>query len=258
MARTVFHPARLMLLFAAAAVVCSAQFPFSNSNEYAAKALTVTGQVSVYRDLQPWAVMVGDTINVQQMIFTGPDGHAMFQVSDGSTFEVYPNSRVVFRQTPGNWRDLLDVIIGRVRVQIQHWGNVPNPNKVRTPAAVVSVRGTVFDVSVEDDEDTTLIEVEEGSVEVQHARLPRGNPKVLQQGESLRVYRDAPLEARLIHKGTILQQALRITLDTLTTIATRPPGGGGIPGGGGGGGGVGDTGKTNPPPPAPPPLPPLN
>ena len=38
---------------------------------------------------------------------TGPDGWGMFQVADGSTFEVFPNSRTVFRANQGDWRDLL-------------------------------------------------------------------------------------------------------------------------------------------------------
>ena len=112
-----------MLLCAAMAMVCSAQSPFfSDASQYAAKAETVSGQVSVLKDSQPWAVSLGDSIQVQQLILTGPDGYAVFRVSDGSTFEVYPNSRVTFRKNPGNWRDLLDLLVGRVRVHIQHFG----------------------------------------------------------------------------------------------------------------------------------------
>ena len=36
----------------------------------------------------------------------------MLQVSDGSTIEVYPNSQLVFRKNTGDWKDLLDLIIG--------------------------------------------------------------------------------------------------------------------------------------------------
>ena len=112
----------------------------------------------------------------------------VFQVSDGSTFEVYANSRVVFRKTPGNLKDLLDVLIGRVKVHIQKWGGQPNFNRVFTPTAVISVRGTTFDVEVEDADETTLVIVEEGLVEVQHAQHP-GTPKWLNGGEWLRIYK---------------------------------------------------------------------
>ena len=250
--------AKLGLLLAATGLVCSAQFTFSDAATHAAKAETVVGQVSVLRDSQPWAISVGDTIHVQQMILTGPEAYALFRVSDGSTFEVYPNSRVVFRKTPGNWRDLVDVWLGRVRVQIQHFGNTPNPNRVITPTAVISVRGTTFDVEVSEGDETTLIEVEEGVVEVRHALLPDSTATVLQTGESIRVYKNVPLQAKLIDKGTVLKHAMRWGMDALATVLSRSPRGG-VPGAsGGGGGGVGDADKTTGPPPAPPTLPPLN
>jgi ferric-dicitrate binding protein FerR (iron transport regulator) len=248
------------LLFAATLPVCAQFAPPTESAGYAAKVVTLTGSVSLLRDHQPWALSPGDVVQVKQIIVSGPDGHAVFQVSDGSTFEVFPNSHVVFRKNAPNWRDLIDVIVGRVKVHIEHWGNQPNPNRVFTPTAVISVRGTTFDISVDEESESTLVEVVDGEVEVSHA-LVGGNSRILRTGESLTVYRTIPLEARLIDKGTIFQHALRSLMDALQTIATRTPRGGigGIGGGGGVGGGTGgasgDTGKPVPPP-APPPPPP--
>lgn len=243
----------------AAMGVARAQFPFSDAAAYAAKAETITGQVSVLKDSQPWALQVGDLVHVQQMIFTGADGHALFRVSDGSTFEVYPNSRVVFRKNPPNWRDMIDLLVGRVRVHIEHFGSTPNPNRVLTPTAVISVRGTTFDVEVGDEDETTLIEVEEGLVEVRHALLPSNDAKLLQGGESMRVYRSQPIAQRTVDKGTVAKYVFKSIMDALATMATRNAGP--LPGGGGGGP-VGDSGKTTAPPPAPPTapggLPPLN
>ncbi len=239
-------------------IVCSAQIPFfSDASQYAAKAETVAGQVSILKDSQPWALSVGDSVQVQQMILTGPDGYAVFRVTDGSTFEVYPSSRVTFRKNPGNWKDLLDLWVGRVRVHIQHMGSIPNNNRVLTPTAVISVRGTTFDVEVSYDEETTIVEVEEGVVDVRHALLPSNDAKVLQAGESIRVYKNEPLIARGIDKGEILKRGFKALLDAMTTIATRGPS---ASGGSVGGVGVGDADKKVPPPPPPPPvgLPPLN
>ena len=233
----------LSMLLTAAAGVCSAQLvPFSTSN-YAAKVITQSGQVSVVKDTQPWALSVGDSVQIRDLILTGPDGHALLQVSDGSTFEVFPNSRVVFRKNPPNWRDFLDVLVGRVRIHIEHLGNVPNPNRVLTPTAVISVRGTTFDIAVDDDDETTLVEVVDGQVEVQHALLPRGNSKLLNPGESLRVYRNEPI-AHSMDKGNLARQILRSMADAAATMATRMPGsGGGIGGIGGSGGGPPATRK---------------
>lgn len=236
-----------------------AQLPFGGDG--AAKAITVQGNVSLVRDAGLWAVNFGDSIQPKQVIVTGPDGYAAFKVSDGSTFEVFPNSRVTFRNNPGNWRDMVDVWLGRIRVHIEKLGGQPNPNKVHTPTAVISVRGTTFDVAVDDDDETTRVAVEEGLVAVEHRLMPRdGDPRLLGAGDELVVYRNSPLaNSRRMDRGRILQ----VLADAVWNIMTRTPR---LPGGSGpsttppptsGGGLPGDTGAT-PPPPAPPPPPPGN
>ena len=242
------------------ACVCTAQnLPSIFSSEAAAKVTQLTGQVSVLKDSNPWALQVGSEVQVKQVIVTGPDGFAIFQVSDGSTFEVYPNSRVVFRANPSNLKDLLDLLLGRVKVHIQKLGGQPNHNRVTTPTAVISVRGTVFDVTVEDQE-STVVAVEEGLVEVRHALLV-SSPKLVNPGETLRINRNEPLAQRgsPVRDATI-QQGLRAATEALYRIIYRTPSSGGgspLPGGGGvGGGQPGDTDSNTPPPPPPPPPPP--
>jgi len=248
--------AKLSLLAAALSVVCFGQF--SDSAQYAAKVVTATGRVSVLKGSEEWALSTGDTVQIKQVIMTGSDGHALFQVTDGSTFEVYPNSLVEFRKNAPTWSDLLDVWLGRVRVHIEHLGNRPNPNRVMTPTAVISVRGTTFDVSVDDENETTLVEVEDGVVDVRHALLP-GNTVTLNPGETLLIYRTQPLAQNWIDKGTLWKQVARMVIDAISTIAmhtTRIPSIGGA-GGGGGPIGVGDgRGGAPKPPSGPPGLPP--
>ena len=246
------------LLPAAWGVLCSAQSLPSAPSEAAAQVVELQGQVSVLRDSDAWAIHIGDSVQIRQVIITGPDGYALFRVSDGSTFEVFPNSRLTFRSNPGNWRDLLDLWMGRVKVQIHKLGGQANPNRVHTPSAVISVRGTVFDVAVEDEDDTTLVSVEEGEVVVQHALMPRDDGRILNPGEWLRVYKNVPLASRkTIDKGLVVQYALRALQEAMYTIITRSPRstGGSLPGGGGL---PGDTGAKPPPPPPPagPPPPP--
>jgi FecR protein len=122
-----------------------------------------------------------------------------------------------------------------------------------TPTAVISVRGTTFDVSTNDDDGTTIVSVEEGSVEVRHALKP-GAAKVVNAGESLHVYRDQPLAQSTIDKNELLHRILRGLEDAAYRIAISPPGHGGI---GGivvpGGGGSGETKPPGPPSSAPPP-----
>ncbi|MFN3323503.1 MAG: FecR domain-containing protein [Bryobacteraceae bacterium] len=246
------------LLAAVTSAVCLGQFPSFSNPESAAKVVQLSGQVSVLKDSQPWALHAGDLVHVKQVIVTGADGYALLQVSDGSTFEVFPNSHLTFRNNPGNLRDLIDLWFGRVKVHIQKWGGQANPNRIQTPTAVISVRGTIFDVVVEDEDHTTLVAVEEGEVAVQHALLPRSSPKILNAGESLRVYRNQPLTARSVERGGFVFSALRVMADALYSVVYAPPRPGGglgrlpIPGGGNGPTLPGDTGSTPPPPPGDP------
>ncbi len=249
-----------LLLMAVVPVVCPAQSLSLNSPESAAKVITLTGEVSVLRDSTPWALEVGSAVQLKQLIVTGPDGYAKLQVSDGSTFEVYPNSKVTFRNNPSDWKDMLDLWIGRVKIHVQKLsGGAPNHQRVTSPTAVISVRGTIFDVVAEDD-DTTLVSVEEGLVAVQHRYLPVNNGKLVSPGEYIRIYKNQPLADKSIDKGQALKHVLNAGAEAVYRIILRNPqvpgGGGRVPGTGGTGGGVpGDTQNT-PPPPAPPPPPP--
>lgn len=223
----------------------------------AAQVAVAEGNVSVVRSDQVWALFAGDAVKVGETIITGDDGFAQLTVEDGSHFLVYPNSQVVFRRNPGNLRDLIDLFLGRVKVYIQHLGDEPNPHRIFTPTAVISVRGTTFDVSIDADEIVT-VSVDEGVVTVQHRLIPRNQETAVEAGQSLVVYPAVPLAKA----GVDGVQAARLAGNLARMAASiwqRVGGGGGgsAPGGGTGGGGSpgplpGDEEAPAPPPPAPP------
>lgn len=256
---------RLAALAAALAGVCLAQVPGPGERpaNVAAKAMSIQGRVSVMRGSLPWALSVGDTVNPKEVIVTGPDGAAEFQVNDGSTFTVYPNSRVAFRND-FSITNLIDVILGTIKVHIQRWGGLPNNTSISTPTAVISVRGTTFDVKVEED-DTTEVTVQEGEVAVRHVMFFNERPRVLRDGDTLRVTKNAPLARARVDRGAIFGRLARAALDALDTALWQQRGGGGAGGGPripGSRGPVGDTagggqdGGSAPPPGTPPPPPP--
>lgn len=264
MLRTVLqHGAIAVALAMASGVVCFAQM-LPVSPAATGKVIHAQGQVQVLKDEVPWALSVGDTVNPKQEIMTGTDGYARIQVPDGSVFEVFPNSRATFRSNQGNLRELLDLWVGRIKVHIEKLNGKPNPNRIQTPSAVISVRGTTFDVTVDEDE-MTLVLVEEGQVAVQHALMPFTEAKILNGGDYLRVYKNQPLAQKQFDKGNVLQKMMRVMADVwLNTPRTGGAGGGpavssplptpptGVPGPGL----PGDTGAPAPPPTAPPPPPP--
>jgi len=246
------------LLVAAAVVVSLAPL---QAQDTAAKALVINGNVSVLRDGGPWALFEGNTVRPKQIIKTGADGYARFQVSDGSSFEVFSNSQVIFRDNPPSWKDLLDLVIGRVKVYIQHLNGVPNPNNVNSPTAVISVRGTVFEVVVEDEDGTTFVSVDEGMVAVR-SKAPASGEVLLREAESIRVFKNQPL-AQKMDKSPIVRGVLGAIQDAARVILQRQGGAGGpvgTPTSTGTGGAQGDKGKggttTAPAPPSAPPPPP--
>src|ERR1017187_4007714 len=229
-----------------------------------------SGDVSMMKDTSGYRkpLVPCSFVSQQQVIKTGPDGYAKFQVSDGSTFEVFPNSEVTFRKTWGV-DDLLNVWMGKVKVYIQHLNGLPNPNNVTTPTALISVRGTIFDVDVLDLDGTTFVTLDEGLVDVRHlqvaSRVVRLNP-----GESIQVLPNTPLAALPHDKGMVARQILRALQDAVRQAIYQRPNGPGNTGTGTGpigpgpngdgkgkntGTGTG-TGAPTGAPPAPPPPPP--
>ena len=253
-----------LLLAAVIGYVCPAwaQLP-DTAPEGAATITQLTGRVDVLRDSTRWALSSGEWVKPGQLIVTGPDGWAMFKLADNSTFEVFPNSQVSFRANRGDWTDLLEVLIGNIKVHIQKLGGgQPNNNKVRTPTALISVRGTIFDVKVEDNGDTTVVMVEEGLVDVQHLLLP--GVVRLSEGEAVHVYKTVPLAQNRIDKGSAAQAIARGLAQGVYDIllGRQRNGTGGTStsapsssGGAAGGGSVGDQRPAETPPPPPPPPP---
>lgn len=224
----------------------------------AAFVVKLEGRVDFLRDSTPWVLNMGDWVAPGELIVTGPDGGATFKLADGSTFEVFANSRVTFRASQGNWRDLLDLWLGNIRVHIQKLGGQPNNNRVHTPTALISVRGTTFNVNVEDSGDTTFVLVEEGLVDVQNQSAPGGKVVQLGAGDAIRVYKNVPLAQNHVDKGAVARQVARGLAQAAYEVLLgrqRGPSGttGAASGAGSGGTGVGDTKAPAPPPPPPPP-----
>ena len=251
-----------MLFVAALSSLAQTQpSPSAVETEGAAKLINFAGQISVVRSGYAWALSTGSIVNRQETIVTGPDGWGVFQVADGSRFEVFNNSRLVFRANQGEWRELLELFLGRVRVQIEHFGGLPNNNKVHTPTAVISVRGTIFTVDVEDQTQTTTVIDEEGSVVVRH-RLQVGPEKVLLPNESVRVFRNEALARAVIDKSGVMQRAVRAAADAFYQAALNAHNGSAGIGKTGAGSTTGTPADQNhggtapPPPPVAPPPPP--
>jgi hypothetical protein len=215
-----------MLLTAAIGAVCFGQLAIP---DHSAKVIVQVGQLSAFSDNGLTALSVGDSLKPQQIVVTGADGYGQFQVADGSTFEVFANSKVMFREHVGSLDEILNVLIGHIKVCIQHLNGLPNYNKVTSPTAVISVRGTQFEVVVEDEDGTTYVSVDEGLVGVWNTTAPGGEVE-LNPGDSIRVIRNQPLRPRAIDRGGVFRNVLRAAEDAVYQVMRQSGGVGRVPG----------------------------
>ena len=198
----------------------------------AATVLVESGQVSVLKDGYPQVLNVSDTVCITQTVVTGPDGYARFQLDDHTTIELYQNSKMVFHGNSPSLLDMLFVQIGRLKIFEDHTKG-ENSKKVTTPTAVISVRGTIYDVVVEDDEGTTFVSVDEGAVDVRNQTAVGGGSVTLNPGDSIRVFRGQPLVPPQVAHNDIWRVALKAAQNAIYQVVYGHPNAVGIPGPGG-------------------------
>jgi hypothetical protein len=181
-----------------------------------------------------------DRVIVGDEILTGNDSRTTIRRADGSKVEIFPDSRVVFRDSSGGFTEFLHLFLGRVKLRIEKLSGRPNEHQITTPTALIAVRGTRFSVLVDDNE-TTSVAVEEGVVSVRNAALPEGEI-LLRRGERSRVQRGVAPEAPQRFRGASEREGVGFGQGQGANRGMGqgiPPMGGaggfGVPGGGGAG-----------------------
>ncbi|MDX2043103.1 MAG: FecR domain-containing protein [Acidobacteriota bacterium] len=156
-----------------------------------AKITAIEGQVEIQRNPgnQPIPVKIAfkvdDRLSAGDKIITGKNGRLVLGLSDGSQAVIAPKTTVVIQDLSQSPRTLFEVLKGKTRIEIQKLGGQPNPYRVNTPTAVIAVRGTIFDVVVNDND--TEVFLHEGEVAVTNLRLPN-QPVILTAGQTTRVF----------------------------------------------------------------------
>ncbi len=141
-----------------------------------ARVLSMEGQVEIRRQpgdqarMQKIAFKIEDELQAGDTIITGKNGKLALALSDGSQAVIAPKTTVVIKDMSGSPRGLFNIIRGKTRIHIEKLGGQPNPYRINTPTAVIAVRGTVFDVLVE--EDKTQVFLHEGEVAVTNPLSP--------------------------------------------------------------------------------------
>jgi len=143
-----------LILRLAALLLIAASVPEAVGGAPIAQVKTVAGQVVIQRSGQRLPANIGDPLFEKDVVETGPDGGIGITFVDNTVFSAGPNSQLAldeFQFDSNNFRGslLADIRQGTLAVVS---GDIarssPGAMKIRTPTAVLGVRGTTFAVQV--------------------------------------------------------------------------------------------------------------
>lgn len=199
------RPALIFVLLTAVVQAQSGSIQPSTAHLFQAHVIAAEGRVSIDRDHRPWAISAGETVGIERTVTTGQDGYAKFTVEGGSGFEIYANSRLIFRDNPGRSGDLLDVLSGRVRVHFSP--GIAERQRVFCRSAIVTA-GEPATIAIATDEDGNVrIDVLEGEIAVQHALLPRTQPTIVKAIDAIVVQPDEQISRR-VERGALYRYTI--------------------------------------------------
>lgn len=143
----------------------------------------VKGKVSIQLPGQAFHAAARSEVLPAETVIRTEDGHMLLRLSDGSDILVRSNTNLVLKQPEGGALRYLQVMFGRVRAEIQkRLGGAPG-FQIGTPSAVISVRGTIFEVEVSRS-GATEVDVREGLVQLDSVG---GGSVMIRAGYSSRV-----------------------------------------------------------------------
>src|SRR5215475_13279055 len=143
------------------------------------------GKVSIQLPAQALGAPIRGEVLPPETTVSTDDGRLLLKLADGSDILVRPHTRLVLKQPEASGWKYFQMLIGRVRTSIQKRMGGSPAFQIGTPSAVISVRGTKFDVEV-DRRGFTEVDVEEGAVELE-GLSGRGESVMITAGFSSRV-----------------------------------------------------------------------
>jgi FecR protein len=143
------------------------------------------GKVSIQLPAQSLGNPVRGEVLPPETTVSTDDGRLLLKLADGSDILVRPHTKLILKQPETSGWKYFQMLMGRVRTSIQKRMGGSPAFQIGTPSAVISVRGTRFDVEV-DRRGYTEVDVEEGVVELE-GTTGRGESVMITAGFSSRV-----------------------------------------------------------------------
>jgi len=174
-----------VLYGAFAAAQEASQAPATSAPYAGATISDFKGKVSIQLPAQAFAAPVRGEILPPDTTVSTDEGRLLLKLSDGSDVLVRAHTKLLLKQPEASGWKYFQILVGRVRTQIQKRIGGSPAFQIGTPSAVISVRGTKFDVEV-DRRGFTEVDVDEGVVELE-AVTGRGESVMITAGFSSRV-----------------------------------------------------------------------
>jgi uncharacterized membrane protein YgcG len=143
------------------------------------------GKVSIQLPARAFSAPLRGEVLPPDTTVSTEEGRLLLKLSDGSDVLVRPYTKLLLTQPETNGWKYFQLLLGRVRTQIQKRIGGSPAFQIGTPSAVISVRGTKFNVEV-DRRGFTEVDVDEGVVELE-AATGRGEAVMITAGFSSRV-----------------------------------------------------------------------
>jgi hypothetical protein len=179
----------LTIVFLALYCVCAAaqqtSAPAASAPYAGATISDFKGKVSIQLPAQAFAAPVRGEVLPPDSTVNTDEGRLLLKLSDGSDVLVRPHTKLLLKQPEASGWKYFQLMLGRIRTQIQKRTGGSPAFQIGTPSAVISVRGTKFDVEV-DRRGFTEVDVDEGVVELE-AVTGRGESVLITAGFSSRV-----------------------------------------------------------------------
>src|ERR1700753_160427 len=143
------------------------------------------GKVSIQLPARAFSAPLRGEVLPPDTTVSTEEGRLLLKLSDGSDVLVRPYTKLLLTQPETSGWKYFQLLLGRVRTQIQKRIGGSPALQIGTPSAVISVRGTKFNVEV-DRRGFTEVDVDEGVVELE-AATGRGEAVMITAGFSSRV-----------------------------------------------------------------------
>jgi hypothetical protein len=144
----------LVLWLAAGLSVAAAGVPSAAETPPIAQIKKVTGQPAILRSGERRPAVVGDMLFVKDVIETGSDGSIGITFIDNTVFSAGPRSEIALDEFQFDSNDFRGAMLADMRqgtlavVSGDIARSSPGAMRVKTPTAILGVRGTTFAVQV--------------------------------------------------------------------------------------------------------------